>query len=224
MRRMASTEAEWSCSYEKIGFLPDVQRILAALPSKTQGKWQVGHYFRALSAPVWADQARRHVWVTFAPGQSSQSSPSTSGGNADSNNLKGMCFSATVPPKIKDVLSHVLNSNYTSISTLDESEPPTINGVPQFSVVIPKPEDIFPALLALLNTEIHANQGDSKIIVFGTTANLVALYAGVYGQLLPLKIFELHSRLNQNQRTKTSDAFRIASSGIMFATDGNSLL
>jgi len=87
-----------------------------------------------------------------------------------------MCFSATVPPKIKDVLSHVLKSDYTSISTLDESEPPTINGVPQFSVVIQKAEDIFPVLLTLLNAEIHANQGDSKIIVFGTTANLVALY------------------------------------------------
>jgi ATP-dependent RNA helicase MSS116 len=135
-----------------------------------------------------------------------------------------MCFSATVPPKIKDVLSYVLKSDYISISTLDESEPPTINGVPQFSVVIQKAEDIFPALLTLLNAEIHTNQGDSKIIVFGTTANLVALYAGLYGQLLPMKIFELHSRLNQNQRTKTSDAFKVASSGIMFATDGNTLL
>lgn len=135
-----------------------------------------------------------------------------------------MCFSATVPPKIKDVLSHVLRSDYTSISTLDASEPPTINGVPQFSVVIQKAEDIFPALLTLLNAEIHANQDDSKIIVFGTTANLVALYAGLYGQLLPLKVFELHSRLNQSQRTKTSDAFKVASSGIMFATDGKSLL
>ena len=133
-----------------------------------------------------------------------------------------MCFSATVPPKIKDVLSHVLKSDYISISTLDASEPPTINGVPQFSVVIQKAEDIFSALLTLLNAEINANQGDSKIIVFGTTANLVALYAELYGQLLPLKVFELHSRLNQSQRTKTSDAFKVASSGIMFATDGNS--
>ncbi|KAL9606334.1 MAG: hypothetical protein Q9179_000507 [Wetmoreana sp. 5 TL-2023] len=153
------------------GFLPDVKRILSALPSKAQGKWQ------------------------------------------------GMCFSATVPPKIKDVLSHVLKPDYTTISTLDESEPPTINGVPQFSIIIPKAEDIFPILLSLIKTEIAATQRDPKIIVFGTTANLVALYAELYRGLLPLEIFELHSRLNQKQRTQTADAFRAAKTGIMFATD-----
>jgi len=67
MRRMALVEAKRSCSYDTIGFLPDVQRILAALPPKTQGKWQVGHYFHALPAPTWADPAPRHSWAAFAP-------------------------------------------------------------------------------------------------------------------------------------------------------------
>lgn len=131
-----------------------------------------------------------------------------------------MCFSATVPPKIKDVLSNVLKPGYTEISTLDESEPPTINGVPQFSVIIPKPEDIFSALLSLINMEAKATKANAKIIVFGTTANLVAMYADLYRLLLPFDIFELHSRLNQNQRTKTANAFKEATSGVMFATDG----
>ena len=163
-----------TCSNPHIiaGFLPDVKRILDALPPKTEGNWQ------------------------------------------------GMCFSATVPPKIKGVLSHVLKPNYTSISTLDASEPPTINGVPQFSLIIPKAEDIFRTLLFLINIEVHATQENSKIIVFGATANLVALYAELYRQLLPLEVFELHSRLSQNQRTRTTAAFREADSGIMFATDG----
>lgn len=65
--RMALVKAKWSCSYETTGFLPDVQRILAALPSKTQGKWQVGHCYQALSGPTWADQALRHGWAAFAP-------------------------------------------------------------------------------------------------------------------------------------------------------------
>ncbi|KAI4194081.1 MAG: hypothetical protein LQ350_007990, partial [Teloschistes chrysophthalmus] len=153
------------------GFLPDVKRILSALPAKASGDWQ------------------------------------------------GMCFSATVPPKIKDVLSNVLKPGYTEISTLDESEPPTINGVPQFSVIIPKPEDIFSALLSLINMEAKATKANAKIIVFGTTANLVAMYADLYRLLLPFDIFELHSRLNQNQRTKTANAFKEATSGVMFATD-----
>lgn len=154
------------------GFLPDVKRILAALPPKAQGGWQ------------------------------------------------GMCFSATVPPKIKDVLSNVLKPGYTSISTLDASEPPTINGVPQFWLTIPKAQDIFRSLLSLLDVEIQNTEGNAKIIVFGTTANLVAMYAALFRQLLSLQVFELHSRLNQGQRTKTTDAFKVATSGIMFATDG----
>ena len=51
------------------GFLPDILKILSALPSKMDGQWQ------------------------------------------------GMCFSATLPPKIQKVLSTVLKENYVSIST-----------------------------------------------------------------------------------------------------------
>ena len=51
------------------GFLPDILRILSALPSKADAQWQ------------------------------------------------GMCFSATLPPTIHKVLSHVLKENHVSIST-----------------------------------------------------------------------------------------------------------
>ncbi len=42
-----------------------------------------------------------------------------------SSGWQGMCFSATVPTKIKDVISRVLRPGYTRISTIDKSEPPT---------------------------------------------------------------------------------------------------
>lgn len=51
------------------GFLPDILKILSALPSKARGRWQ------------------------------------------------GMCFSATLPPTIQNVLSNVLKADYVSIST-----------------------------------------------------------------------------------------------------------
>lgn len=38
---------------------------------------------------------------------------------------QGMCFSATVPDKIKDVLEVVLKPGYTVITTIDENEPLT---------------------------------------------------------------------------------------------------
>ncbi len=135
-----------------------------------------------------------------------------------------MCFSATVPPKIKDVLSNVLNSDYTMISTIDSSEPPTLAGVPQYSVIIPSVTDTFNALLSLINIEITLGKEDPKIIVFGTTANLVSLYVRLFQGQTHLNVYELHSRLSQPQRTRTTSAFKETQSGIMFATDGTCLV
>ncbi len=103
--------------------------------------------------------------------------------------------------------------------SIDASEPPTLDKVPQYSVVVPEVEDTFPALFALIKEEINATRGDSKIIVFGTTANLVALYAQVFEAQTHLKVYELQSRLTQPARTKATDAFKAAKSGLMFATD-----
>ena len=102
-----------------------------------------------------------------------------------------MCFSATVPPKVKEVLSHVLEKNHTSISTIDASEPPTLEKVPQFSIFIPQAQDIFKTLLALIQWEVNAYKEESKIIVFGVAANVVALYAELFRELTPLRVFEL---------------------------------
>lgn len=111
---------------------------------------------------------------------------------------QGMCFSATVPPKVKEVLSHVLAKEYTSISTIDASEPPTLEKVPQFSVIIPQAQDIFTTLLALISRETEVSKEEPKIIVFGITANMVALYAELYRELIPLKIFELRTSLRNS--------------------------
>lgn len=133
---------------------------------------------------------------------------------------QGMCFSATVPDKIKDVISIVLAPGYTRISTVDRSEPPTHARVPQYHVVIPSVKSTFAALLSLIQHEVGEDRASSKIIVFGTTANMVALYADMFrAQSGNLGIYELHSRMSQPARIKTTDAFKEAASGLMFATD-----
>lgn len=133
---------------------------------------------------------------------------------------QGMCFSATIPATVKDVISHVLKPGYTHLSTIDESEPPTIAKVPQFHVVIPRIKDVFNALLALVQAEYNQNPTDFKTIIFGTTANGVALLAALFETLLPgLQVYQLQSRLSQAIRTRTTDAFKAASSGLMFASD-----
>ncbi|KAI4179361.1 MAG: hypothetical protein LQ346_007211 [Caloplaca aetnensis] len=136
-----------------------------------------------------------------------------------SANWQGMCFSATIPPKMQEVFAHVLEPNHVKISTIDASEPPTLDKVPQFSVVVPSVKDTFTSLYLLLQEEIKATVGAPKIIVFGTTAKVVALCAELFRGELGLDVYELHSRLSQPARTKTTDIFKRAKKGILFASD-----
>jgi ATP-dependent RNA helicase MSS116, mitochondrial len=91
--------------------------------------------------------------------------------------------------------------------------------VPQYHVIIPTVKDTFPALLSLVEHERNEGGSDPKIIVFGTTANLVAIYAEFFRQSSSLRVFELQSRLSQPQRTRTTNEFKEVATGIMFATD-----
>lgn len=76
--------------------------------------------------------------------------------------------------------------------------------------------DTFRALYSLLQYECIK---ESKIIVFGVTANMVALYAAAFVDQTPVKVYQLHSRLNQNIRTRTTEEFKATASGILFASD-----
>lgn len=130
---------------------------------------------------------------------------------------QGMCFSATVPPKVKDVMNVVLKNGYASLSTIEKNDTPTHERVPQYSVIMPSVADTFTTLASLLQLEIKNN---SKIIVFGVTANMVALTAAAFSRgLTSLPVFEIHSRLNQNARTRTTAQFKEATAGILFASD-----
>ena len=90
--------------------------------------------------------------------------------------------------------------------------------------MIPNIEDTFPVLFSLIKQEMEAPEGDTKIIVFGSTANMVALCAQVFEAQTYLKVYELHSRLSQKARTRATDAFKAAKSGLMFASDGMALI
>ena len=88
--------------------------------------------------------------------------------------------------------------------------------LPQYYIIIPSLTDTFISLMSLLNEEITPN---SKIIVFGVTANMISLFAKVFSGQTNLKVYELHSRLSQSLRTRTTEEFKVATNGIMFASD-----
>lgn len=136
---------------------------------------------------------------------------------------QGMCFSATMPQKIHGVLSKVLRTDHTHLSTVDENETPTIDLVQQHSVVVSSNFDIYPALWALLQLEYNATPDNFKVIVFGATANGVAIMYALFSALLAknsaMQVFQLQSRLSQAQRTRTTNEFKEAKAGVMFASD-----
>lgn len=65
------------------------------------------------------------------------------------------------------------------------------------------------------------NPSGHKIIVFLPTARATGLAAQVFkavgGDIK--NVLEIHSRKSQSQRTQASDAFRAASTGILFSSD-----
>ncbi|KAF2727069.1 DEAD-domain-containing protein [Polyplosphaeria fusca] len=137
-----------------------------------------------------------------------------------STGWQGMCFSATLPEKVKSVVKGVLLPDYTHLSTMDGNETPTIAKVPQYVVSVPSIEDTFRALYALLVVELSQDPKGFKTIVFGQSANGVGLLHDMFERALPsLPKFELHSRMNQNQRTRTTEAFKTTQTGLMFASD-----
>lgn len=70
-----------------------------------------------------------------------------------SQGWQGLCFSATLPSKVKDVVHHILAPGYKHISTIDKNEPPTTVNVPQHSIIMPDIKDTFNFIQAFLQAE-----------------------------------------------------------------------
>ncbi|KAF1991549.1 DEAD-domain-containing protein [Aulographum hederae CBS 113979] len=137
-----------------------------------------------------------------------------------SSGWQGMCFSATVPDKIQDVIHNILRTPYAQISTVDKNEAPTAVNVPQFSLIVPSITKQLPTLLALVNEEYKEDPENFKVIVFNSTANGAALLYHAFRNLIPgLKTWQIQSRMNQNARTLTTEEFKEAKTGILFASD-----
>ncbi|GAB7366030.1 hypothetical protein MBLNU230_g7353t1 [Neophaeotheca triangularis] len=136
---------------------------------------------------------------------------------------QGMCFSATVPAKIHTVLPFVLKPGFSHLTTVNANEAPTLDRILQHSVIAPSVQDVFNYLDALLKNEQAKTPGNFKIIVFGATANGVALMASIFSNIFGprsnTQVFQLHSRLSQSARVRTTNDFKATPAGIMFASD-----
>ncbi|KAJ5711929.1 ATP-dependent RNA helicase [Penicillium malachiteum] len=150
-----------------------------------------------------------------------------------------LMFSATVPKGVMKMVERTMRSDYKTVKTVRDDETPVHLRVPQRTVFIRGYENRLPAVLEIAK-EYQARQSQDAnlrpfkaIVYFNSTAE-VQLAAEVF-QNLPrvpnattgrtdsvlgrMNVLEIHSRLTQRQRTYSADAFRRASSGILFSSD-----
>jgi len=143
-----------------------------------------------------------------------------------------MMFSATIPQDVVRLVRQMLKPGFQFVQCVSQGETPTHEKVTQKVVHVHAFENILPALLELCQREVEAGEtGNGKpfkaIVFFNSTAE-VTLGASVFRNLRsndvrhplhPARILEIHSKLTQAQRTRTSDNFRRASSAILFSSD-----
>lgn len=130
---------------------------------------------------------------------------------------QGALFSATFPNAVGDIAKLALKSEHAIINTVSAEEEVTPDQIDQ-SVAITDLKGMTDALWAAVNSEVQRLPRDYKIMVFFTTARVTQLYSELFGAA-GLKVLEVHSRKSQASRTKSTDQFRSAKSGIMFSSD-----
>ena len=136
---------------------------------------------------------------------------------------QGMCFSATIPPEINKVLHNVLYPGHARISTIDENEVPTVDAIPQSAIPVASIDDVLPTLHSLLSCE-RIDNPSLKAVIFSSTARQAGLLYNIFGYTggaAPgkLDVFQMHSRMSQTARNRTVEEFKVAKSGLLFASD-----
>ncbi|TFJ81334.1 hypothetical protein NSK_007295 [Nannochloropsis salina CCMP1776] len=126
-----------------------------------------------------------------------------------------LLFSATMPKGVKEVAGLAMRPGYKFIDTVGAEEQDTNIQVTQSAAILPLDQHF-----AYLHTLLSKAKQDPahKVIVFFTTARLVGYYCELMGKA-GIQAMEIHSRKSQATRTKTSDQFRVAKSGILFSSD-----
>lgn len=136
-----------------------------------------------------------------------------------------MLFSATFSPAIKDIAQKSLLPNYKLISTISPDDANTHEKIPQHLITLPDDDvsTILPVAAQLILNERKKAGNTFKAMIFLPTARHTGLYGALFEQeqfknQLP-QIFSIHSRMNQNARTKTSAGFSAATSALLFSSD-----
>ncbi|CAI6327274.1 unnamed protein product [Periconia digitata] len=146
---------------------------------------------------------------------------------------QNLMFSATLSRNVVALVRKTLRPNFHFAKCVNEDEAPTHERIPQKLVHLQGFENIMPTLYELI-VKMHNNPQErdgrpfKAIVYFNSTAE-VRLASSVFHKLkgghrkiTPLQgllTYEIHSKLTQQARTRSSDAFRFCKSGVLFSSD-----
>ncbi|KAA8570562.1 hypothetical protein MFRU_031g00240 [Monilinia fructicola] len=137
-----------------------------------------------------------------------------------------LLFSATVPREVMGLVRRILKNDYQFVQTVKQGDVATHERIPQKIVATPGMENFMPALVELCKKGIEkANtEGSSpfKAIVYLNSTSNVQLAGEIFKGLDSLQSIEvstIHGKLTQERRTRVTDRFRRAHSGLMFSSD-----
>ena len=141
-----------------------------------------------------------------------------------------LLVSATIPDNvIRLARSMVRADDFEFVQTIAENEALTHEKIPQHVVPLTSWANVYPSLFELIDKEVAQRTEDPnampfKAIVYLNTTALTQL-SGELGflrrsdGLLKIPTFAIQSQLTQMQRTKASERFRNARTGILFSSD-----
>ncbi|TQB68662.1 hypothetical protein MPDQ_002953 [Monascus purpureus] len=143
-----------------------------------------------------------------------------------------LMFSATVPKGVMSMVRRTMKPDFQTLKTVRDDEVPTHLTVPQKVVWLNGYENALPAVMEIAKNYISKQKQDRslrpfKAIVFFNSTAEVRMAASIFSDFRrkpqpfgpAVGIFELHSRFTQNYRTRNSEAFRKATSGILLSSD-----
>eukprot|EP00934_Nitzschia_sp_Nitz4_P006447 Nitzschia sp. Nitz4//scaffold38_size140716//3290//5386//NITZ4_003124-RA/size140716-processed-gene-0.24-mRNA-1//1//CDS//3329550009//6437//frame0 len=129
-----------------------------------------------------------------------------------------LLFSATLPSNVKEVIELATKPDYEMIDCIQEEDPATHTNAQteQSRIVLPTDRFWTGSMEYLLDL---VDKGDNKVMVFFPMTSMVELYATMFNSRFGRRVWELHGRMHQRERTTISRRFRNASKGVLFTSD-----
>eukprot|EP00439_Symbiodinium_sp_Y106_P012793 s1362_g1.t2 len=137
----------------------------------------------------------------------------------DLGDRQNLFYSATISEDVQQLIAKVA-PQYTFEDMLAREDVSVPESIVQTYQVVPT-EDMTTAFWRyVVSAKKHFQGMPPKIVAILLTGRVAAYYAEAFRLSgVGLEVYEIHSRLKQQQRTDQSDGFRAAESGILFTSD-----